>query len=122
LEKVNPGNTIWGFTEQTGASGSTLDYLVEAYDTTTGAYSWISFGISGLQWDWAYEGVLEVYGVNTCSMLPSSGYAYFFYNYVDHGYPNYDGVSPAFYGDVFQSGCGDWVYVNNTYDYAYLFY
>jgi len=37
-------------------------------------------------------------------------------------------VTPGFTGSVFQSGCSDWTYVNNTYnvspwyDYAYLFY
>ena len=76
----------------------------------------------GLHWTWAYEGVLEVYGVNYCAQLPSSGYAYFFYNYVDHGYPYYYGVSPGFWPAVYQSGCGDSVYVNNTYDYAILYY
>lgn len=122
LEGVNPGDKLWGFTEQTGLSGGTSYWETEAYDLTTGAYSWITAWTSGLHWTWAYEGVLEVYGVNSCSQLPSSGYAYFFYNYVDHGYPHYYGVSPAFSGDVFQSGCGDWVYVNNPSDYTYLLY
>jgi hypothetical protein len=122
LVAVKPGDKLSGYSEQTGASGGTLYYTSEAYDLTSGAYSWISIWSSGLHWTWAYEGVLEVYGVNSCLQLPSSGYAYFFSNYVDHGYPYYYGVSPAFSGDVFQSGCNDWVYVNNTYDYAYLFY
>jgi hypothetical protein len=121
LETVHPGNTIYGYTEQT-AKGSTLDYTSEAYDLTTGAYSWISIYSTGLHWTVAYEGVLEVYGVNTCSQLPTSGYAYFFDNEVYHGYPAYDYVSPDFAGAVFQSGCGDWTYVNNSGDYAYLFY
>jgi hypothetical protein len=82
----------------------------------------------GLHWTVAYEGVLEVYNVNSCSQLPASGYDLFFANYVDHGYPSYISVTPAFTGSVFQSGCSDWTYVNNTYnvspwyDYAYLFY
>lgn len=121
LETVKPGDTIYGYTEQT-AKGADLDYYTEAYDLTSGAYSWISIYSSGLHWTWAYEGVLEVYNVNSCSQLPSSGYAYFFNNEVYHGYPAYDYVSPAFVGDVFQSGCGDWTYVNNTYDYGYLLY
>jgi hypothetical protein len=121
LVRVNSGNTLYGFTEQT-ATGSTLDYTSEAYDLSTGTYSWLSVWSSGLHWTVAYEGVLEVYNVNSCSQLPSSGYAYFFDNYVDHGYPAYDYVSPAFTGYVFQSGCSDWTYVSNTSDYAYLFY
>lgn len=127
LEGVNSGDTLYGFTEQT-ATGSTLDYTSEAYDLSTGAYSWISIWSSGLHWTVAYEGVLEVYNVNSCSQLPASGYDLFFANYVDHGYPSYFSVTPAFTGSVFQSGCSDWTYVNNTYnvspwyDYAYLFY
>jgi len=121
LETVKPGDTLYGYTEQT-AKGATLDYNSEAYDLTSGANSWISIYSSGLHWTVAYEGVLEVYNVNSCSQLPSSDYAYFFDNYVDHGYPAYDYVSPAFVGDVFQSGCGDWTYVNNSSDYAYLLY
>jgi len=121
LETVNAGDTLYGYTEQT-ATGSTLDYNSEAYDLTSGAYSWISIYSTGLHWTVAYEGVLEVYSVNTCSELPASGYAYFFDNYVYNGYPAYDYDSPAFVGDVFQSGCGDWSYVYNPSEYAYLFY
>jgi hypothetical protein len=122
LERVNAGDRLWGYTEQTGANGGTLYWTSEGYDLTNNAYSWITASTWGLHWTWAYEGVLEVYGVNSCSQLPSSGYAYFYSNYVDHGYPYYYGVSPAFYGAVYQSGCSDWVYVTNPYDYTYLFY
>ena len=122
LERVNPGDKLWGFTEQTGQSGGTSYWETEAYDLNTGANSWITAWTSGLHWTWAYEGVLEVYGVNYCSQLPSSGYAYFFYNYVDHGYPYYYGVSPGFWPAVYQSICGDSVYVNNTYDDTLLYY
>lgn len=121
LVTVKPGNVLDGYTEQT-ATGSTLDYTSEAYDLTTGAYSWLSIWSSGLHWTVAYEGVLEVYNVNTCSQLPASDYDYFYGNYVYHGYPAYDYVSPSFTGNVFQSGCSDWTYVNNSSDYAYLLY
>jgi len=127
LEGVNAGNVLFGFTEQT-APASSLNYFVEAYDTTTGAYSYLNVSSSGIQWSDAYEGVLEVYNVNACNQLPSSGYALFYDSGVDHGYPNFNHVSPSFSGSVFQSGCNDWVYVNNTYtvapyyDYTYLFY
>ena len=127
LVGVNPGDTLYGKTWQT-ATGSTLDYTSEAYDLSSNAYSWISIWSSGLHWTVAYEGVLEVYNVNSCSMLPSSGDALFFANFVYHGYPYYYYVSPAFTGSVFPSGCSAWTYVNNTsnlspwYDYAYLFY
>jgi hypothetical protein len=122
LVTVNSGNTLYGYSEQTGNSNGVVDYTSEAKDLSTGAYSWISIWSSGLHWTVAYEGVLEVYNVNSCSQLPSSNYAYFFDNYVYHGYPYFDYVSPGFAGDVFQSGCNDWTYVNNSYDYAYLFY
>ena len=83
LEVVNAGDKLWGGTWQTGASGSTLHWESKAYDYNTGANSWITAWTSGLHWTWAYEGVLEVYGANSCSQLPSSGYAYFFDNYID---------------------------------------
>lgn len=121
LVTVTPGDTLYGYSEQT-ASGSTLDYNSEAYDLTSGAYSWISIWSSGLHWTVAYEGVLEVYNVNSCSQLPASDYAYFYDNYVYNGYPGYNYDSPAFVGEVFQSGCSDWTYVNNSSDYAYLLY
>jgi len=121
LETVYPGDTIYGRTQQTG-TGSTLTYTTEASDLRTGAYSYINVYSTGLHWTWAFAGVLEVYNVNSCSQLPSSGYNLFNYNGVYHGYPYYDDVAPAFTGDVFQSGCGDWVYTNNTNDYAYIFY
>jgi len=122
LERVNSGDRLWGYTEQTGASNGNLYYVSEAYDLSNNAYSYINATTWGLHWTWAYEGVLEVYGVNYCSQLPSSGYSYFYSSYVDHGYPYYYGVSPAFYGAVYQSGCSDWVYVNNSSNYMYLFY
>lgn len=125
LEAVNAGDKLWGGTWQTGVSGGTLHWESKAYDYNTGANSWITAWTSGLHWTWAYEGVLEVYGVNSCSQLPSSGYAYFFDNYVDHGYPYFDYVSPAFWGAVYQTGglpCYFSTYANNTYDYAVLYY
>ena len=39
---MNPRDTLYGYTEQTGASGGTLYYTSEAYDVTSGAYSWIN--------------------------------------------------------------------------------
>jgi hypothetical protein len=121
LVTVKSGDELDGYTEQT-ATGSTLDYTSEAYDLSSGKYSWISITSSGLHWTVAYEGVLEVYYVNSCSELPASGDAYFFDNSVYHGYPAYDYVSPSFTGSVFQSGCGDWTFVDNSSDYAYLFW
>jgi hypothetical protein len=121
LETVYPGDTIYGRTQQTG-SGSTLTYTSEASDLRTGAYSYINVYSTGLHWTWAFAGVLEVYNVNSCSQFPSSGYAYFNYNGVYHGYPGYTNVPLALNGDVFQSGCSDWVYTNNTYNYDYIFY
>jgi hypothetical protein len=118
LETVSPGNLIFGYTEMTGASGSTHDWRVEAYDETTGANSWITIGFSGLQWNWAFSGVLEAYDIGSCSQLPSSDYAYFEDSSVYHGFPSYDYISPqGWYGAIYQTGglkCGFGVYAGNT--------
>jgi len=58
LEAVYPGNSISGFTEMTAISGGTQYWEVEAKDTTTGAYSYLSADVSGQHWTWAYAGVL----------------------------------------------------------------
>jgi hypothetical protein len=122
LERVKQGDKLQGFTEQTGQSGSTSDWETKAYDLTTGAYSWITARTSDVHWTWAYAGVLEVYNVNSCSQLPSSGFARFLNNSVDHGFPKYYAVPPRFLGEVYQSGCNDSVYVNNRSDYTILYY
>jgi hypothetical protein len=98
-EKVNPGDDIFGYTEITGTTGSTLDWKVNASDLTSGAYSWITATSSGLHWTWAFGGVLEAYNVTSCSQFPSGGQAVFNDYGPYHGFPNYSGISPlGWYG------------------------
>ncbi len=118
LETVHPGDLLFGYTEQTGVSGSNLDWKVQAYDDNTGAYSWITAHTSGLHWTRAYSGVLEAYGINSCSDLPSNGYAEFQESSVYHGFPSYNYISPqGWYGAIYGSGglsCGFSVSAGNT--------
>jgi len=123
LVTVNPGDLIYGITQMTGTSGSTLDYEVVAYDLSSGWDSWITVGVWGLQWTWAYSGVLEAYQIDTCSQLPSgfTGDTQFQYSNVFHGYPNYTNISPqGWIGDVYWGGvpgqlnCGFHVSPGNT--------
>jgi hypothetical protein len=106
---VNPGDTIGGFTWQTGVSGNTQDYLVDASDQTTGQNTTLSVWTTGNQWNWAYAGVLEAYNVTSCSEFPSgsNGIAAFVDTHVYHGYPKLDYINPEFYGaeyDYFGGG------------------
>lgn len=99
LEIVNPGNTIFGYTEMTAISGSTKYFTVEARDKTTGAYSFLNAHVTGQHWTYAYAGVLEAYNVNSCAQFPASGRAQFKGTVVDHGFPYYDTISyPDWYG------------------------
>jgi len=117
-ETVYPGNSILGYTELTGTSGSTLYWAVEAYDESTGAYSSITAHTSGLHWTWAYAGVLEAYNVTSCSEFPANGKAVFTNSTVDHGFPSYQSISPqGWYGATYSYGgpsCGFGVAAGNT--------
>jgi hypothetical protein len=109
LETVNPGDTLFGYTEVTGTSGSTLDWRVEAEDSTTGAYSWITTTSTGLEWSWAYASVLEAYGISSCSQLPSNLYDNFTGTEVYQGTTSYTLTTPGWYGAFYDTGglsCG----------------
>jgi hypothetical protein len=93
-ETVHPGNTLSGYTKLTGTTGSDLDWKVQAKDTTTGAYTWITARTNGLHWTWAFAAVLESYNVTSCSEFPANGKAEFTNSVVDHGYPSYKAVAP----------------------------
>lgn len=105
LASVNPGDEIVGYTVLGGIlSGNTLAWDVIAYDSSTGAVSGIDVSSSGGQWQTALAGVLEVYGVNTCSELPfSGGYTQFVNNQLYDGYPSYNYMSDvSWFGEIYQ--------------------
>jgi len=94
LETVNPGDSLRGYTKITSVSGGTINWKVDAKDNTTGAYSYLLPYSSGYQWTWALAGVLEVYGVTSCSDLPSNGKAVFTGSDAYHGYPKFELLKP----------------------------
>jgi len=94
LATVYPGNSIKGYTEMTGTSGSTKYWEIEAKDATTGAYSYLSALVSGQHWTSAYAGVLEAYNVSSCAQFPANGREVFKGSVVDEGFPAYRPPSP----------------------------
>jgi len=94
LEGVNPGDLLFGYTQQTGNSGGKQHFSIEASDIATGEHSNLSVWSSGIQWDWAFAGVLEAYNVTSCSEYPSSGSTLFSSTAVAHGYPSFDYFNP----------------------------
>jgi hypothetical protein len=109
LETVYSGNTLFGFTEVTGTSGSTLNWEVEAYDDSTGAYSWITASTSGLQWSWGYAAVLEAYNITSCNQFPANLKDVFTSTTVYQGPPGYTLTSPKWSGAIYGYGgpsCG----------------
>jgi hypothetical protein len=105
LQTVYPGNLISGFTEMTAISGGTQYWEVEAKDTTTGAYSYLSANVSGQHWTWAYAGVLDAYNVTSCSQFPSNGRVVFRGSVVERGFPAYRPISPqGWYGAIYSFG------------------
>ena len=67
---VSSGDYLLGITLQTGISGNTLSYLINAHDTTTNESSVLNITSQG-HWVWAFAGVLEAYYVTSCSQYPS---------------------------------------------------
>ena len=120
VEKVHTGNLLHAYTQQTGSKNGTLYWTSEVFDLSTNAFSYLTAWSSGLHWTVAYEGVLEAYYATSCSQLPRDGYVHFFYNQVYHGYPYYYNVPLAFAGFVNQTGCANWVDVNNPSNYLHL--
>jgi hypothetical protein len=109
LEIVYPGNLIDGYTQTTGTVGGSRQWEVLAYDYSTGAYSYITANTTGLQWNWAFAGVLEVYGLTSCSQFPAAGNAVFTNSAVYHGYPSFQALTPKWYGAFYPYGgpsCG----------------
>jgi hypothetical protein len=117
LETVNSGDQLFGYTEVTGTSGSTLDWRVEAYDDNTGANSWITATSNGLTWSWAFASVLEAYNINSCSNFPASGATSFIDTEVYQGTSTYTLTNPGWYGAIYGYGgpsCGFGVGVSGT--------
>ena len=94
LEKVHAGNSLRGYTIITSVSGSTIHWKVDAKDDTTGAFSYLDAKTTGYHWTWALAGVLEVYGVTSCSDFPSNHDAVFTSSYAYHGYPKFELLTP----------------------------
>lgn len=94
LETVNAGDALTGYTKTTSVSGSTIHFKVDAKDNTTGAYSYLNAYATGYQWTWALAGVLEVYGVTSCSDLPANHKAVFTKSDAYHGYPSFNLLTP----------------------------
>jgi hypothetical protein len=123
-EGVSPGDTLYGYTWITSESGGDLSWEVYAYDATNGAYSWITADSWGLQWNWAFAGVLESYNISSCSQFPSTGYTYFS-GYVYDGYPNFFQDSTSWSGANYNYGgpsCGLFFGAFPSGDGGYLFY
>jgi hypothetical protein len=107
-EEVWPNDTLVGYVYITGISGSTLDWKVFAWDATSGATSSFSATSSGLQWNWAYAGVLEGYNIGSCSELPVGGET-IFQSVVYQGYPTFTFAPTSWYGAIYATGspsCG----------------
>ena len=95
LETVNPGDSLRGYTKTTSVSNGTINWKVDAKDNTTGAYSYLDAYSTGYQWTWALAGVLEAYGITSCSDFPANGKAVFTHSDAYDGWPNFDLLSPA---------------------------
>jgi len=94
LATVNPKDALRGYTKITSVSSGTIHWKVSAKDNTTGASSALNAHSTGLQWTWALAGVLEVYGVTSCSEFPANGEAVFTKSDAYHGYPKFDLLTP----------------------------
>ena len=119
-ETVHTGNLLHAYTQQTGSKNGIQYWTSEVFDLSTNAFTYLNAWSSGLHWTLAYEGVLEAYYATSCSQLPRDGLVHFFYNQVYHGYPYYWNVPLAFAGFINQTGCSNWVDVNNNSNYLYL--
>lgn len=107
-EKVNKGDTLDLFTEIYAQTGSSYDWLVEAEDLTNGAFSYQDDVTSGLEFNLAVSGQLQVANLTSCSEFPASK-AVFSGTVVDHGFPSYNKLSPKWKGATYSYGgpaCG----------------
>ena len=97
---VNPGDSLSGYTQMTGISGSTTYWDVLIVDNSSGANSEGSYWVSGQHWTAAYAGILQAYNLNACAEFPASGRAIFSDSVVYHGFPNFYELSPKWKGAI----------------------
>ncbi len=97
------GGTLDLFTEIYAQSGGTYDWLVEAEDLTTGAFSYQDDVSTGLHFNFAISGALTVGNLTSCSEFPASK-AVFSGTVVDHGFPSYNKLSPKWVGSTYSYG------------------
>lgn len=103
---VTPGDYLLGINQQNGVSGSSdLSYFVNSYDETTHQSSVLNLTSENLHWVWAFAGVLEAYGVTSCSQFPPNDVSHFYQTQVAHGYPSFKNIDPEeFYGALYNYG------------------
>jgi len=96
--KVSAGDVIYGNTYVKSETGGKLSWNSLAKDETSGKYSQLGVSSSGIQWDWAFEGVLEAYNISSCSELPVTTHDEFTGNGVYHGYPKFEALADKWHG------------------------
>jgi hypothetical protein len=103
---VTPGDYLLGINQQSGASGgSDLAYFVNSYDETTHQSSVLNLTTTNLHWVSAFAGVLEAYGVTSCSQFPPNDVSHFYKTQVAHNYPSFENIVPeGFYGATYNYG------------------
>jgi hypothetical protein len=106
LTAVHAGDQLVGTTDETSVASGKLEYLIDAYDATSGADSNLTVHSKGIQWGWAFEGVLEAYNLTKCSDFPASGKTRFYDTTVAHGYPAFDYYSPLNFAGEFDNYFG----------------
>ncbi len=106
LTTVHAGDLLVGTTDETNVASGKLEYLIDAYDSTTGADSNLTIHSKGIQWNWAFEGVLEAYNLAKCANFPASGKTRFYNTTVAHGYPAFDQYSSLGFSGEFDDYFG----------------
>ncbi|HTR22985.1 MAG TPA: hypothetical protein VMI10_03310 [Terriglobales bacterium] len=106
LTAVNAGDLLVGTMEETDNSGGKLTYIVDAYDSASGADTNLTVHSKGIKWAWAFEGVLEAYNVTTCNNFPASGQVKFYNTTMAHGFPSFDFYSPLKFKGEFDNYSG----------------
>jgi hypothetical protein len=71
---VNVGDTIHGLATGNCTTSSVCDtWLILSEDVTTGQSTTLTTSAYGQAFNWFFGGVLEVYSVSSCNMLPANG-------------------------------------------------